>query len=85
MRFICIYGILDHCGLCFRYCILSLCQRRPAFSLVSDRLGGQVSEQKDAEALDKVKMLKKIFFGKIADTAFCIVADNLHSPTVYLR
>ena len=33
----------------------------------SDRLGGQISEQKDAGTLDKVKMLKKAF-GKIADT-----------------
>ena len=56
----CRYGILDHFGPCFRYGILSFCQLQPAFSLVADRLGGQVSEQKDRGTLDKVKMPKKV-------------------------
>ena len=48
------------------------------FSLVSDRLGEQVSEQKDARTLDKVKKADKKF-GEIADMAFCIVADGMLS------
>ena len=39
----------------------AFCQLLPAFSRVSDRLGGQVSEQKDAGASDKIKMRKKSF------------------------
>ena len=45
-------------------------------TLVSDRLGGQVSEQKDAGTLDNVeKPIKN--FGEIADTAFCIVTNDI--------
>ena len=41
-------------------------------------LGDQVSALKDARTLDKVK--KPIFLcGEIADTAFCIVADDLQN------
>ena len=64
--------ILDHvsdAAICHYF------QLWPMFSLVSDRLEGQVSEQKDAETLDMVKMAKKYFFRKIANTVFCIVAD----------
>ena len=47
------------------------------FSLVSDRLGGQVSAQNDVGTLAKVKKPIKVFFLEIAETAFCIVADDI--------
>ena len=46
------------------------------FSLVSDRLGGQVTAQKDAGTLGKVRKSikkKKKKMGEIANTSFCIV------------
>ena len=51
--FSCRYGISDHFRLYFRYYILDFCQLWPAFSLVYDRLGGQVSEQNGTGTLDK--------------------------------
>ena len=57
--FDCRYCILDHVS-GTTYCLYF--QLWPLFSLVSDRLGGQVSEQKDAGTLDKVrKPMKKIW------------------------
>ena len=52
--------------------------------MVSDRLGRQVSESKDAGILDKIKMPKKVD-DKIADTAFSIVADDITFKTVALE
>ena len=56
-----VFGSLgvDIRGVCFNYGILSYCHLRPTFSLVSDRLGGQVSTQKDVGTLDKLKMPNK--------------------------
>ena len=73
--FSCRCRILDHCGhLLQRRHFVFLSTLSPVFSLVSDRLGGQVSAQKDAGTLDKVKKLIS-FLLEIADMAFCIVAD----------
>ena len=55
------------------------------FSLVSNRLGGQVVEQKQAGTLGKVKMPNQNF-GKTADTAVCNVAyDMFSAPIIILR
>ena len=48
------------------------------FFLVSDRLGGQVSDQKDAGTLDKVKILIKHFLAKLQILHFVLWLTICH-------